>query len=258
MNIQAYIGLEAPDKTIRVIQCQQGCGLLKTGLILINNYQTPEQVEQLIRLGNLSKLDPKPDNCITYRCTDDTGPQIAKYDQLREFNLDKLHHTDLEYLYLFRLSQAGHWRWYAKAWRPSEYNYEVRRQLNTGLKRGQWKSVSAAIKKMQQQIIKIKRDDARREAANSDAYRWLVNKFRTHNVDAKVIASDENGYRVRTSDNGLGTLQQPTQIHLDIAGNITGLEFDAVDHPDSLFTSPEQIDQAIAALQHYRDVWKNW
>ena len=114
MATRSTIGMKLEDGSIKQIYCHWDGYPSNNGSILLNHYNTPEKVEELLELGNLSSLDKntKPDEgvshdfdnkadgvCVAYgrdRGETKQEPQIYKSSEPRQRE---------EYNYLFKNNQ---------------------------------------------------------------------------------------------------------------------------------------------------------
>jgi len=111
MATRSTISIEKADGTVKQVYCHWDGFPESVGRTLKENYQTPEIVEELINLGDMSSLgktigtkhdfDNRPEEETTYygrdRGGDDTEPQV--YDDLETFLLTG---QQEQYNYIFR------------------------------------------------------------------------------------------------------------------------------------------------------------
>ena len=129
MATRSLIGMENPRTgRVKYIYCHSDGYILGVGRILQRHYNTPDRVEALFRLGNLSELGPelgeqhsfdtypRPEGvCTAY--FRDRGPPIDSWQTNKpRFAKDadafsKLD-GDHQYLYLRCCGYSGTWRWY--------------------------------------------------------------------------------------------------------------------------------------------------
>lgn len=104
MATRSLIGLQLPDGKILSVYCHNDGYLSWNGRILRGSYITVEQVEALLRLGNLSVLEETLEACYAYgRNRGDEG-QEAEVTENRKAFIES--GSWVNYLYLFR---NGEW-----------------------------------------------------------------------------------------------------------------------------------------------------
>ncbi len=117
MSTRGIIAIEDPDKTCRAIYVHFDMYLDGEGLCLTQHYTTPDRIEKLLALGNLSALgdklskdDPEPeaqDVCIAYHRDYGESYKAPRVWETADKLLDQA--SDIywaEYVYLFR---DGEW-----------------------------------------------------------------------------------------------------------------------------------------------------
>ena len=125
MSTESYICKKEKDGTIKAIYCHFDGDVFHNGVLLYTYYNTPEKIDSLIELGDLSYLDkkisptnathdidhPEPGVCVAYgrdaQC-EDTGAQIFKSKKALIKALN--HNPFIEYIYLW---EDNRWK-YAK------------------------------------------------------------------------------------------------------------------------------------------------
>lgn len=129
MSTRGVIAVEDSDKTCRAIYVHFDMYLDGGGLCLTQHYSTPDRIEKLLALGNLSALgdklsedDPEPeaqDVCVAYHR--DYGEEYEAPDEWKSADelLANAHESYwAEYVYLFR---NGEWvfdtPYHPKGWR---------------------------------------------------------------------------------------------------------------------------------------------
>ena len=84
MSTRSRIGIVREDNTEQYIYCHWNGYLSHNGRILEKYYNTPEKVEKLIALGNISELGKTPDECNAYHR--DGGEKLQFWDTKQEYN----------------------------------------------------------------------------------------------------------------------------------------------------------------------------
>lgn len=97
MSTRSRIGLRKLDGTAKYIYCHWDGYIEHNGLLLQLCYDTPEKIERLLELGNLSALgeyletdephsfeSPQPNVCVAYHR--DRGEELEFWDSQQEFN----------------------------------------------------------------------------------------------------------------------------------------------------------------------------
>lgn len=104
MATRSYIGIAAPDGSIKASYVHENGYPTIVGRILLDNYTKPEQVKRLVNLGAMSKIGRTTGDCVTIGGPEDREPLTltdqADFSQEIDFNWT-------EFGYLF--SQAGEW-----------------------------------------------------------------------------------------------------------------------------------------------------
>ena len=67
MSTSAAIGIRQPDGTVRAIRLNWDGYVAHTGAILGGWYKTAEEVNALIALGDLSKINETVESCVGYK-----------------------------------------------------------------------------------------------------------------------------------------------------------------------------------------------
>ena len=117
MSTRGVIAIENPDKTCRSIYVHFDMYLDGAGICLTHHYTTPDRIEKLLALGNLSALgdklskdDPEPEAqtvCIAYHRDYGESYKAPRVWETADKLLDQT--SDIywaEYVYLFR---DGEW-----------------------------------------------------------------------------------------------------------------------------------------------------
>lgn len=60
MSTRSLIAKENDDGTFRTVYCHHDGYLTYNGAMLLDHYNTPERIDKLLDLGDLSFLAPKP------------------------------------------------------------------------------------------------------------------------------------------------------------------------------------------------------
>lgn len=119
MSTRSMIGRLNPDGSVDGIYCHWDGYPEHNGKILIAHYNTPERVEELLDLGNLSALgaeigeqqdfnDPKDGWCLAYgRDRGEDGQDARHFTNVYEFMTTRF---GVDYIYLYT---EGKWRCYA-------------------------------------------------------------------------------------------------------------------------------------------------
>ena len=117
MSTRSSIGIRYADGTVKAIYCHWDGYIENNGKILFENYNVPEKVEELLKLGDISSLRkflvPDPDLKHTFDCPQpdvtvayhrDRGEdfrQPDEYQSAKEFAEKNPKDSCTEFLYLF-------------------------------------------------------------------------------------------------------------------------------------------------------------
>lgn len=86
MATRSTIALEFSDGTIKQVYCQWDGYLAANGETLLNHYNTPEKVSELISMGDMSSLSESLDTCVFYgRDRNETGVSAERYDSFDDY-----------------------------------------------------------------------------------------------------------------------------------------------------------------------------
>ena len=101
MATRSLIGIKMSD-VVKTIYCHWDGYPSGVGQTLVNNYNTPEIVDELIELGDLSSLGETPVSCYAYHRDrnepyDMVEPREVYYSELNTLASD----YDAEYVYVF-------------------------------------------------------------------------------------------------------------------------------------------------------------
>lgn len=118
MSTRCLIGRENSDRTIDYIYCHYDGYIDGVGKDLVENYNNPKKVDELIALGDLSCLGTTPEAtgeytddtryCISYKELGEDSTEARTVQNLAEFlNV----HLCQQYIYLYRNIENKH-RWY--------------------------------------------------------------------------------------------------------------------------------------------------
>jgi len=86
MATRSTIALEFADGTVKQIYCQWDGYLSGNGETLLNHYDTPEKVSELISMGDMSSLSDSIDTSVFYgRDRNETGVSAERYDSFEDY-----------------------------------------------------------------------------------------------------------------------------------------------------------------------------
>ena len=86
MATRSTIALEYADGTIKQIYAHWDGYLAGNGNILLNHYKTPEAVDELISLGDLSSLDETIESTVFYgRDRGETGTMAQTFSDFKDY-----------------------------------------------------------------------------------------------------------------------------------------------------------------------------
>ena len=85
MATRSFIGKLNKDDSITGIFCYWDGYPEHAGRILIDNYLTEQQVDQLLALGDLSSIDPALDKCESYSSRGEKGVEAKSYKDFQAF-----------------------------------------------------------------------------------------------------------------------------------------------------------------------------
>jgi len=86
MATRSTIALEFADGTVKQIYCQWDGYLSGNGDTLLNHYDTPEKVSELISMGDMSSLSDSIDTSVFYgRDRNETGVSAERYDSFEDY-----------------------------------------------------------------------------------------------------------------------------------------------------------------------------
>ena len=108
MATRSNIGKLNSDNTVSYIYCHWDGYPSHNGTILQEHYNTPEQVDALLALGDMSSLEATIEGCKPY---DEPGTEVATTTL---FLFNKSHAQAIDYFYLFtdegwKVSNGGEW-----------------------------------------------------------------------------------------------------------------------------------------------------
>jgi hypothetical protein len=120
MSTRSSIARQNTDGTFDLIYCHSDGDPEWNGRFLLQHYATPEQVDALLALGNLSALAPKigtkhafrggpEDECIAYGRDRDEEDQEAERGLSRDDFRSAHQDTDREWVYVYRVASQ---RWF--------------------------------------------------------------------------------------------------------------------------------------------------
>ena len=132
MSTRCYIGVEKEDKSVEYIYCHHDGYPAGVGKTLVENYTSPESIQKLMALGDLSSLGPEPvDNpeswnhtwclydecendrrCVSYKGRGDTDCDAHEADNLEEF-CEYFQNSDVDFVYINREG-----KWYLIGYNP--------------------------------------------------------------------------------------------------------------------------------------------
>lgn len=109
MSTRSLIGKLNDDGKVRCIYCHHDGYPEGVGDVLIKCYNTPESIEALLDLGDLSSLCETLESCVAYgRDRGEKGTEASTFPK-NEFLNDRADALDAEYVYLF---EGGAWSVY--------------------------------------------------------------------------------------------------------------------------------------------------
>ena len=105
MATRSTIAIEQTDGTVRQVYCHWDGYLEHVGQVLLDNYQTPGVVGELISFGDISSLEERiVETCFYGR---DRGETECGFVQFDSFESYKANHQYEEFEYIFRTD--GNW-----------------------------------------------------------------------------------------------------------------------------------------------------
>ena len=108
MATRSFIGKLNKDNSITGIYCHWDGYPEHAGRILIDNYLTEQQVDQLLALGDLSCIDPALDKCESYASRGEKGVEAKSYKDLQAF-YEAGRGSWVEYFYVFNYDFWACW-----------------------------------------------------------------------------------------------------------------------------------------------------
>ncbi len=114
MSTRSGIGL-LRNEEVRYIYCHHDGYVTGVGRLLFLHYPSPEQVDSLLALGDLSSLGATPDECTAY-----FRDYEAPWDEVQPltvceptFSIQAFEaFPGLEFIYLLKEDEPGSWNWY--------------------------------------------------------------------------------------------------------------------------------------------------
>ena len=100
MATRSFIGKLNKDDSITGIFCYWDGYPEHAGRILIDNYLTEQQVDQLLALGDLSGIDPALEKCDPYSARGEKGAEAKSYKDFEAF-YEAGKNCWVEYYYVF-------------------------------------------------------------------------------------------------------------------------------------------------------------
>ena len=107
MGTPCAIGMKMADGSVKAIRCNYDGYVAGAGAILGGWYTQPEEVEALLKLGDLSELRETIDDCVAYHR--DRGEELSpavKFDKVEDFRLTGNDIMCADFLYIF---EDGQW-----------------------------------------------------------------------------------------------------------------------------------------------------
>lgn len=114
MSTKAAIGILEDDGTVRAILCNYDGYIQGVGKILNNSYIKYDLVNQLLSIGNISKLDPQPD--LIPRSKNQNGKSL-RFKNIDDF---ERYFIMADYYYLF---DKTFWIWKASLAEKQSYQF---------------------------------------------------------------------------------------------------------------------------------------
>lgn len=102
MSTRGAIGMRQPDGTIRAVYVHHDAYVAGVGAILGGWYETPEKVEALLALGDLSSLGTTLADTVAYRRDRGEAMRLARlYRDIDAYRRNGRRDLGADYLYLF-------------------------------------------------------------------------------------------------------------------------------------------------------------
>ena len=98
------IGFEHEDGRVEAVYCHWDGYLSGVGLQLVMFYDLVENVKALMKVGNMSSLGDKPEECKSY------GDEPSRWYENRDAYLAAHQDSDIEYIYLGHYEDRGAYR----------------------------------------------------------------------------------------------------------------------------------------------------
>lgn len=104
MGTRSMIGFEHEDGRVEAVYCHWDGYLSGVGLQLVMFYDLVENVKALMKVGNMSSLGDKPEECKSY------GDEPSRWYENRDAYLAAHQDSDIEYIYLGHYEDRGAYR----------------------------------------------------------------------------------------------------------------------------------------------------
>lgn len=127
MSTRSFIGIESAEGSISSVYCHSDGYLEHTGKVLIENYKTAEQVQELLSFGDMSILRETIEQTEFYARDRGEEKSPPNFAEMREEYID---HANESYVYLFSNEEKWLVSLSGKAFTPLTHSIVRRRGFN--------------------------------------------------------------------------------------------------------------------------------
>ena len=110
MSTRSLIVKQNQDETYNAIYCHNDGHPYNNGIMLVENYNTPSEVDQLLALGDLSSLNTTLDTTVAYHR--DMGRDYEAADYLETFDVLKKFGGECWADYIYIYNKDNEWECY--------------------------------------------------------------------------------------------------------------------------------------------------
>jgi hypothetical protein len=101
MATGSLIGIKTGD-TVKTIYCRWDGNPSHNGIILVDNYNTPSKIYELLALGDLSTLKKTIDTCWAYHRDRKESYDTVKAQDIKYSDLEKYaNNSNVDYIYIY-------------------------------------------------------------------------------------------------------------------------------------------------------------